>query len=75
MEIYKDFFKRFKIHRITVEFHEDELRGAVFTPEEQAEIGSARQRSGIERLEFAQIVARGIERGGNNQMEKKSWLK
>lgn len=62
MDIIKDFYKAFQLHRIIFEFTSDELKRAIFTEEEQA-ILNIKDNSFDKRLVRAQILARGIERG------------
>ncbi len=75
MEIYKDYFKRFGLNRIVFQFTDAELQEAVFT-EEEKNIFERQIRNVNDRLELAQIIARGIDRGKiNNNKKEKSWLK
>lgn len=72
MNVLRDKFKAFKLHRIIFEFTEDELQRVVFTDEEQA-ILHKRCTTPEEKLERAYTIAKAVCRVEPIIQEKKKY--
>lgn len=66
MNVFRDRFKAFKLHRVVFEFTDNELNDAVFTDAEES-ILKKKAETQEQKLERAYTIARGVMRGNNKK--------